>query len=220
MKENILWCADGNICQLPKDVPIGAATGVTAIKLNNDLEVQSGKHIDVKDGAFYAGASRDTANYFNKNGLVIRNGEIRHAPGNKLCNSDGTTCVDVADIYASGQGQAKNDGRIYESGWGGFKAGYYDATGNLIDINEMNRDGIIIRRGRIRHAPGSNLCNSDGTQCVDVANLTNITKNEIRIKDWKLYQEGEDLVFEKVGKWKYYMSDSANSHRWVDWTSR
>ena len=98
----------------------------------------------------------------------------------------------IDDIYKS-RIENNVDWASYRTGWGGFKAGYYDTkTKELIDnqTNELNRDGLNIKRG------------------------------EIKIGDWKLYQEGSDLVVQREGKGKYYFAQDFNDNRWVNWTKK
>ena len=204
LKANTLWCADGNICQLPKDVPIGAATGVTAIKLNNHLEAQGANHIDVKNGAFHAGASRDTANFLSGDRFVMRNGGINLNNGSVVVNpGDKQNWLSKDELTV-------NNGHVNVRN-GAFHAGTSNDTANYLGGN-----AFVMRNGHIRHAPGKMLCNSDASKCVDIGDIADIEKKNgiyrIRFPDGKCL-DGGNFGPEGKGDWDC----NNNEHQQWEW---
>jgi hypothetical protein len=176
LKANTLWCADGNICQLPKDVPIGAVTGVTAIKLNNNLEVQGENNIKINNG-YIAVNPGDKSNYMDKDGLYMRNGNIKINDGyieagtgdnsnwldkNKLVIRNGYIVVNPGDIsnYMDKDGLYIRNGKIYVNN------DIVTNPGN--NSNWMGPTGLVMRNGDIRVERGRKLCfNKDnGEWCI------------------------------------------------------
>ena len=47
-----------------------------------------------------------------------------------------------------------------------------------------------------------------------------IKRGGISIGDWKLYQEGTDLVVQREGKGKYYFAQDVNDNIWGNWTKK
>ena len=158
LKANTLWCADGNICQLPKDVPIGAVTGVTAIKLNNNLEVQGENNIKINNG-YIAVNPGDKSNYMDKDGLYMRNGNIKINDGYIAVNpGDKSNYMDKDGLYMRNGNIKINDGYI-EAGTGDnsnwldknklvIRNGYIVVNPGDIS-NYMDKDGLYIRNGKI-----------------------------------------------------------------------
>jgi hypothetical protein len=143
-----LWCADGDICSLPKNVR-GIDWGYGASKIIDDgeLRIQSdneihfqtagGQQVKVTDGA---------------GGLSIRN------------PNDGR----------DRQGEWTHFGHIHGN-WRNYIRGVTRIDGGL-NIG----GGLGVESGQLWTPPGANLCNSNGSICVDVSDIKSVIDNAVR----------------------------------------
>ena len=168
--DKVLWCADGNICQLPKDVPIAAATGATIIKFNNGLNVNGGvvsnpgdkqnalynDGLDIRQGAVRLNPWGNQENALFDDGLNIKKGAVRVNPGDKqnALYNDGLDIRQGAVRAMNSDGSNENylswkDGLQIRNGWIQTDKGNIQVnSGDKANI--LHEDGISIRNGAIR----------------------------------------------------------------------
>jgi hypothetical protein len=101
IKPQTLWCASGEVC----DLPVGKlriqfpSTGVVDSKQRMHISSDKDIFLLTKGGDVNISKAWGGNGHLNTDGgITVGGGQLRTPPGPNLCNSNGTICVDVADI--------------------------------------------------------------------------------------------------------------------------
>jgi len=169
LKPKTLWCADGEICNVPTGkvrvqfpgVGVMDSVGRMHVSSSNDLYLlpKNGVHLTKDWGAsgnltIHGNTDIKGATTLNNN-LTMTGGKLLTPPGANLCNSTGTICVDVAQIkdVIDNAAMIRGDTLMLRNGWG------LKAEPNIIVTTRNNQ-----KKASVDHEGRMRAWHSDGTR--------------------------------------------------------
>jgi hypothetical protein len=142
-----LWCADGELCNLPKNVK-GIDWGYGGSKIVDDGQLRV--HSD--DQIWFQVPGEEVTVQNGWGGLSIRN---------------------------------PNDGRDRQGEWTHFGHKHGNWRNYIRGVTRIDGGlniggGLGVESGQLWTPPGANLCNSNGSICVDVSDIKSVIDNAVR----------------------------------------